>query len=174
MDPPQLSPMLPPQYCPPTGLHVARAHDVPPTHKWFAQDHPSGHAAVQVSVPPQPSPRLPPQYCPPGELQVCAVQVPDGMHWLLTQLWPLSQVPQSTERPQPSPTLPQYLPRPVPQLMGVQPAPPTQTLLAHDQPAGQAALQSMDPPQPSPSVPPQYCPPGGVQLSGVQVPLGTH
>jgi hypothetical protein len=40
--------------------------------------------------------------------------------------------------------------------MGVQPAPPTQTLLAQAQPVGQAALQSMDPPQPLPSVPPQY------------------
>ena len=83
-------------------------------------------------------------------------------------------MPQSTERPHPSPTVPQYLPMPVPQLTGVQPAPPTHTLLAHDQPAGQAALQSMEPPHPLPSFPPQYCPPVGVQLIGVQVPLGTH
>jgi hypothetical protein len=58
--------------------------------------------------------------------------------------------------------------------MGVQPAPPTHTLLAHDQPAAQPALQSMEPPQPLPNLPPQYCPPVGVQLSGVQAPLGTH
>ena len=48
------------------------------------------------------------------------------------------------------------------------------TLLAHDQPAAQPALQSMEPPQPLPNLPPQYCPPVGVQLSGVQAPLGTH
>ena len=129
IEPPHPSPTVPPQYWPPAGLHVAFVHDCPPTHKWLWHDHPSGHGLSQVSVPPQPSPMLPPQYLPPAGLQVRAVQAPLGTHWLFTQDCPLSQVAQSREWPQPSPTVPQYLPRPVPQASGVQLAPPTQVWL---------------------------------------------
>lgn len=102
------------------------------------------------------------------------MQPPAGMHWLFTQVCPASQAPQSSDLPQASPTLPQYLPRPVPQVVLVHDDPPTQMLFWHDQPVGQAALQFMEPPQPSPNVPPQYWPPVGLHVSAVQPEAGTH
>jgi hypothetical protein len=86
----------------------------------------------------------------------------------------LAQVlPHSTERPQPSPMVPQYWsPLAVVQLWGVQLAvgPALQTPLSHDHPAlGQVVPQSSVPPQPSPMAP-QYLSPLAVsQVSGTQV-----
>ena len=50
------------------------------------------------------------------------------------------------------------------------PALHTQTFPLHVVPDGQGSLQAIELPQPSPRVPPQYCPPlAGLQVSGVQL-----
>jgi hypothetical protein len=46
--------------------------------------------------------------------------------------------------------------------------------LLHDHPDGQGLLQVKVPPHPLPKSPPQYCPPVGLHVSGVHVPLGMH
>ncbi len=79
------------------------------------QGRPFAHAAGQLSVPPQPSPTSP-QYCctPLALLQVVFGQSGPPTHTLLLQTHPLpaaeQSVPQSSEWPQLSPTVPQYWP----------------------------------------------------------------
>jgi hypothetical protein len=83
---------------------------------WFAHVPEPGHIAGHFNVPPQPSP-MSPQYCPPsGVVQEIflhegpPVQIP----WVASQVQPgpaLAQSsPQERTPPQPSPTMPQYLP----------------------------------------------------------------
>src|SRR5258706_324099 len=91
------------------------------------------------------------------------------------QLWPPVQPPQSIWPPQPSPTMPQYLPFACWHCVGVQrpessaepqtlamPAPPQLCPL-------EQVPQSIWPPQPSPTTP-QYCPYICMHDSGVQRP----
>jgi hypothetical protein len=144
-----------------------------PTHRWFWQVQPAGQGALQSRTLPQPFPTRPPQYWPPLGLQVSGVQGA-GMHWLSLQTSPAMQVPQSLLPPQPSPMVPQYLPEPVPHAMGAHEAPPLQRWFWQVQPGVVQALQVMALPQPSPSCPPQYCPPIGLQVAATQPTAGTH
>ena len=102
------------------------------------------------------------------------VQPEAGTHWVPLQISPLVHVPQSRLPPQPSPTVPQYLPAPLPHAMGVQLGPPLHRWPVQVQPDGQALLHVRVPPQRFPRSPPQYWPPVGLQVSGVQAPLGMH
>src|ERR1039457_3686401 len=57
----------------------------------------------------------------------------------------------------------------------MRPALQTQTLLVHVVPAGHGAVQVMELPQPSPTVPPQYWPPAAVlHVSGTQLVSPLH
>jgi hypothetical protein len=94
------------------------AHSLSQLQTWAAlQAVPSGQAVGQLNVPPHPSP-MSPQYCPPSAgLQEILWQAGPPTHTFLlphtqSPLAPAVEqsVPQSTARPQPSPTIPQYWP----------------------------------------------------------------
>src|ERR1700690_2958454 len=92
-------------------------HRLPQLQTWAElQVVPVGHVDGQVSVPPHPSP-MEPQYCctPLAVLQATFTQSGPPTQTLLlphTQLVPEAEqsVPQASELPQPSPTVPQYCP----------------------------------------------------------------
>jgi hypothetical protein len=115
-----------------------------------------------------------PQYWPPGNEQVTGVQLA-APHRFGTPVPPqvsgaVQLAPQSTARPHPSPTIPQYVPPLTEQLAteGVQSgsAQTPGTNAPQVSFVGQPP-QSMVPPQPLPILP-QYFVPAGVQLIGVQ------
>src|SRR5579859_4280294 len=120
-----------------------------------------------------------PQYLPLACWQLCGVQVPGvAPHTLgmpAPHVSPAPQPPQSIRPPQPSPTMPQYLPyiwlhdrRVHPPASGAKPqrfAMPSPPQLC---PFGQPP-QSIWPPQPSPTMP-QYWPFAWLQLVTVQSP----
>jgi hypothetical protein len=85
--------------------------------------------------------------------QVSGVQPAPGTHTPDAQTRLVSQVPQSIDRPQPLPTLPQYLPLVVVQASGVQLESPTHSPWSQTSPAGQLAPQSIVPKQPLPITP---------------------
>jgi hypothetical protein len=80
-------------------------------------------------------------------------------------------------RPAGSYTFPEIVVEPASQRAIWQTRPPlhVQTLLVHVVPAGHASVQGMEPPQPSPTVPPQYWPPvDGLQVSLAQLVSPLH
>jgi hypothetical protein len=133
---------------------------------------PAWQGALQSKVPPQPSPILPPQYCPPVGLQVSGVQLV-GTHWLFTHVSPAMQSAQFMLSPQLLPIIPQYLPDPEPHATGAHAVPPLHRWSWQVHPAVVQSPQVIVPPQPSPSTPPQYCPPVGLQVAATHT-AGTH
>jgi hypothetical protein len=86
-------------------------------------------------------------------------------------------VPQLSEPPQPSPTVPQYWPPAAGlQVIFEQLVPPTHMLLLpHPQPlpdAEQSVPQLSELPQPSPTIPQYWPPAAGLQATGVHIPVG--
>jgi hypothetical protein len=148
------------------------------------QATPLAHVAGQVKVPPQPSPMVP-QYCctPLVSLQVVFTHPVPPRHTLPlsghAQPLPAAEqsVPQLSEPPQPSPTVPQYWPPAAGlQVIFEQLVPPTHMLLLpHPQPlpdAEQSVPQLSELPQPSPTIPQYWPPAAGLQATGVHIPVG--
>jgi hypothetical protein len=96
-----------------------------------------------------------------------------GTHWLLVHTSPAMQPAQSKLRPQPSPTVPQYLREPAPHVLWMHVASPIHWWSSQIHPLEQSP-QVMVPPHPLPSAPPQYWPPEGLQDSAVQPAVDTH
>jgi hypothetical protein len=145
------------------------------------QGVPFAHVAGQPSVAPQPSPTLP-QYCctPLALLQETFTQSGPPTHTLLlphTQFAPEAEqsVPQGSELPQPSPTVPQYCPPEA----GLQvsdahtPGGPLQRPPWQVHPVLlQVVPQSTFDPHPSPTTPQYWSPFVVVQASGTQLAAG--
>jgi hypothetical protein len=140
--------------------------------------------AGQFRIPPQPSPTVP-QYCctPLALLQVVFMQEGPPRHTLPVSGHPQplpeaeQSVPQLSEPPQPSPTVPQYWPPAAGlQVIFEQLVPPTHMLLLpHPQPlpdAEQSVPQLSELPQPSPTIPQYWPPAAGLQATGVHIPVG--
>jgi hypothetical protein len=141
---------------------------------------PFGQVPQSIDAP-QPSPMEPQYWVPSASVQLSFVgQVAPPPQMFAAPLPPQVQpvpraeqsVPQSCVPPQPFAMTPQYLPPDCVQLTAVEhPGEPPQTLAVpappHVCPAGQAAVQSIEPPHPSPRLVPQYWPPAGLQLSFV-------
>ena len=121
------------------------------------QTVPFGQVVPQSMVPAQPSPIMP-QYTAPATEQLVTVGVhPGAMQMCLfgSHAIPDGQAPQSCELSQPSPMTPQYWPPWKVHETFVQFGFPQMPLTLAPQvvPVGQALVQFMEPPHPSPIVP---------------------